>query len=62
VPNGGVASVVVRLRPTSATRVPNGTWRASSLTGFLVTTFDTSQPDCIQGSGVQRSTALGVRR
>jgi hypothetical protein len=42
--------------------VPNGTWRASSLTGFLVTTFDTSHPDCIQGSGVQRSTALGVRR
>jgi len=61
VPNGGVASVVVHLRPTSADRTPRGSWAASSLTGSVVTTFDTSVAECVQGSGVQRSSAVGTR-
>jgi len=61
VPNGGVASVVVNLRPTAAVRTPRGDLAATSLAGSVVTTFDTSNPGCIQGSGVQRSTAVGAR-
>jgi len=61
VPNGGVASVQVHLRPTGATRTPRGDWAATSLTGFVVTTFDTSDPVCVQGSGLQRSTVVGTR-
>ncbi len=61
VPNGGVASVVVHLRPTAATLAPRGDWSASSLSASIVTTFDSTNPECIQGSGVQRSTAVGTR-
>ncbi len=62
VANGGLASVTVQLRPNSASRTPRGDWVASGLSGSVVTTFDTSNPDCINGSGVQRSTALGSRQ
>ncbi len=62
VPNGGVASVTVHLRPTTASRTPRGDWMATGLSGSVVTTFDTSNPACVQGSGVQRSTAVGVRQ
>jgi hypothetical protein len=62
VPNGGVASVTVHLRPTSASRTPRGDWSATGLAGSVVTTFDTTNPGCPQGSGVQRSTAVGTRQ
>ena len=62
VPNAGVASVSVHLRPTSAIRTPRGGWSATGLSGSIVTTFDTSNPGCTQGSGVQRSTAVGTRQ
>jgi hypothetical protein len=62
VPNGGVATVTVHLRPTSASRTPRGDWAATGLSGSVVTTFDTSHPDCVLGSGVQRSTAVGTRQ
>jgi hypothetical protein len=62
VPNGGVASVSVHLRPTSASRTPRGDWAATGIAGSVVTTFDTTNPGCPQGSGVQRSTAVGTRQ
>ena len=62
VPLAGVASVSVHLRPTSAIRTPRGGWAATGLSGSIVTTFDTSNPGCTQGSGVQRSTAVGTRQ
>ncbi|MCA1656907.1 MAG: hypothetical protein LC713_04235, partial [Actinobacteria bacterium] len=62
VPNGGVASVQAHLRPSGATRTPRGDWKATGLTGSIVTTFETSHPGCVQGSGVQRSTVVGDRR
>ncbi|MEA2931943.1 MAG: hypothetical protein QOI56_728, partial [Actinomycetota bacterium] len=52
----------VHLRPTGATRTPRGDWAASGLTGFVVTTFDTTNPACVQGSGRQRSTVEGIRQ
>ncbi len=62
VPNGGVASVQAHLRPSGATRTPRGDWSATGLTGSIVTTFETSHPGCVQGSGVQRSSVVGTRR
>ena len=62
VANGGVASVSVHLRPTAASRTPRGDWAATGLSGSVVTTFDTTNPGCPQGSGVQRSTAVGTRQ
>ncbi len=62
VANGGAASVSVHLRPTSATRTPRGGWSATGLSGSVVTTFDTTNPGCPEGSGVQRSTAVGTRQ
>jgi hypothetical protein len=61
-PNAGVATVSVHLRPTSASRTPRGDWSATGLSGSVVTTFDTTHPDCKQGSGVQRSSAVGTRK
>jgi hypothetical protein len=62
VPNGGVAKVQAELRPSGAARTPRGDWAATGLTGSIVTTFDTTNPGCVLGSGRQRSTVEGTRR
>ncbi len=51
VANAGVASVLIHLRPTSAARAPSGAWRATGLTGSVVTTFDTSHPAARRAPG-----------
>jgi serine/threonine protein kinase len=61
VPGGGRATVEVKLHPTAA-RKADGHWVATAFEGAVVTTFDSQNPDCGGGSGVQRTALAGTRQ
>jgi serine/threonine protein kinase len=62
VPAGGVSKVEVTLRPTAARKGTDGKWQATAFAGGVVTTFDSQNPDCGGGAGVQRTSLTGTRQ
>ncbi|MEA2702820.1 MAG: eukaryotic-like serine/threonine-protein kinase [Actinomycetota bacterium] len=62
VPGGGVATVEVKLRPTAARKNADGRWMATAFEGGVVTTFESQNPECGGGSGVQRTALTGTRQ
>ena len=62
VPGGGEATVEVTLHPTAARKGTGDSWVATAFEGGVVTTFESQNPECGVGAGVQRTALRGTRQ